>query len=103
MLCVIFLSRQNKLLSTPSKTRGRPPGSKCPYDLGRMDVEWLTALNRSRQNKGLMELEESTLEKAIAYIENKVFCHRNAVLACPGFVFGNGPYLVCRLALLICP
>ena len=73
MLCVIFLSRQNKLLSTPSKTRGRPPGSKCPYDLGRMDVEWLTALNRFRQNKGLMELEESTLEKAIAYIENKVF------------------------------
>ena len=73
MLCVIVLFRQNKLLSTPSKTRGRPPGSKCPYDLGRMDVEWLTALNRSRQNKGLMELEESTLEKAIAYIENKVF------------------------------
>ena len=38
-----------------------------------MDVEWLTQLNRSRQNKVLMELEESTLEKAIAYIENKVF------------------------------
>ena len=73
MLCVFVSFRQNKLLSTPSKTRGRPPGSKCPYDLGRMDVEWLTALNRSRQNKGLMELEESTLEKAIAYIENKVF------------------------------
>ena len=37
-----------------------------------MDVEWLTALNKSQQNNGLMELEESVLEKALAYIENKV-------------------------------
>lgn len=37
-----------------------------------MDVEWLTGLNKSQQNKGLMELEESVLEKALAYIENKV-------------------------------
>ena len=38
-----------------------------------MDVEWLKALNKSRQNKALMELEESMLEKAISHIENKVF------------------------------
>lgn len=69
---MLFFTRQNKLLVTPSKTRGRPPGSKCPYDLSRTDVEWLTALNKSRQNKGLMELEESVLEKALSYIENKV-------------------------------
>ena len=37
-----------------------------------MDVEWLTALNKSQQNNDLMELEESILEKALAYIENKV-------------------------------
>ena len=37
-----------------------------------MDVEWLTALNKSQQNNDLMELEESVLEKALAYIENKV-------------------------------
>ena len=37
-----------------------------------MDVEWLKALNKSRQNKALMELEESVLEKAISHIENKV-------------------------------
>ena len=89
MLCVIFLSRQNKLLSTPSKTRGRPPGSKCPYDLGRMDVEWLTALNRSRQNKGLMELEESTLEKAIAYIENKVCLPQKCSVGMPRVCLGE--------------
>lgn len=58
--------------STPIKARGRPPASKCPYDLGRMDVEWLTSLNKSRRNKALVELEESQLEKALAYIENKV-------------------------------
>ena len=69
---MLFFIRQNKLLVTPSKTRGRPPGSKCRYDLSRTDVEWLTALNKSRQNKGLMELEESMLEKALSYIENKV-------------------------------
>lgn len=74
IILLFSLLRQNKLLSTPSKTRGRPPGSKCPYDLSRVDVEWLTALNKSRHNKGLMELEESTLEKAISYIENKVLC-----------------------------
>ena len=66
------LNRPNKLLNTPTKVRGRPPGSKCPYDLGRMDVEWLTSLNKSQRNKGLTELEESVLEKALAYIENKV-------------------------------
>jgi len=66
-------NRPSKLLSTPTKARGRPPGSKCPYDLGRMDVEWLASLNKSLQNKGLMELEESVLEKALAYIENKVY------------------------------
>ena len=65
-------NRPGKLLSTPTKARGRPPGSKCPYDLGRMDVEWLTSLNKSLRNKELMELEESVLEKALAYIENKV-------------------------------
>lgn len=69
--CAVF-NRPSKLLSTPTKARGRPPGSKCPYDLGRMDVEWLTSLNKSQQNKGLMELEEAVLEKALAYIENKV-------------------------------
>ena len=37
-----------------------------------MDVEWLKALNKSRQNKALIELEESVLEKAISHIENKV-------------------------------
>lgn len=58
--------------STPVKARGRPPASKCPYDLGRMDVEWLTSLNKSRKNKALVELEESQLERAMAYIENKV-------------------------------
>ena len=67
-----IFNRPSKLLSTPTKARGRPPGSKCPYDLGRMDVEWLTALNKSQQNNSLMELEESVLEKALAYIENKV-------------------------------
>ena len=36
-------------------------------------MEWLKALNKSRQNKALMELEESMLEKAISHIENKVF------------------------------
>ena len=36
-------------------------------------MEWLKALNKSRQNKSLMELEESVLEKAISHIENKVF------------------------------
>ena len=75
-LCVDYscavLNRPNKLLNTPTKVRGRPPGSKCPYDLGRIDVEWLTSLNKSQHNKGLMELEESVLEKALAYIENKV-------------------------------
>ena len=60
------------MLVTPSKTRGRPSSLKCPYDLSRMDVEWLKALNKSRQNKALMELEESMLEKAISHIENKV-------------------------------
>ena len=35
-------------------------------------MEWLTALNKSQQNNGLMELEESVLEKALSYIENKV-------------------------------
>ena len=35
-------------------------------------MEWLTGLNKSQQNSGLMELEESVLEKALAYIENKV-------------------------------
>lgn len=70
-----------KLLSTPSKTRGRPPGSRCPYDLGRMDVEWLITLNRSRRNKGLMELEESTMEKALAYIENKCYDNMGHAIA----------------------
>lgn len=37
-----------------------------------MDMEWLTGLNKSQQIKGSMELEESVLEKALAYIENKV-------------------------------
>ncbi|XP_078371024.1 uncharacterized protein LOC144654687 isoform X2 [Oculina patagonica] len=71
----------NKLLSTPSKARGRPPASKCPYDLGRMDVEWLTSLNKSRQGKGLMELEETQLEKALAYIENKCYDNMGHAIA----------------------
>lgn len=75
-MCGIVFNRPSKLLSTPSKARGRPPASKCPYDLGRMDVEWLMSLNKSRQNKGLIELEESQLEKALAYIENKVLSVR---------------------------
>ena len=48
-----------------------------------MDVEWLKALNKSRHNKALMELEESVLEKAISHIENKVFfsfCYRFPLL-----------------------
>ena len=71
-LPIHYFCRQSKLLVTPSKMRGRPPSSKCPYDLSRMDVEWLTALNKSRQKKGLIELEEAILEKAVSYIENKV-------------------------------
>lgn len=72
---------QNKLLVTPSKIRGRPPSSRCPYDLSRMDVEWLTALNKSRHNKGLMELEEAVLEKAVAYIENKCYDNMGHAIA----------------------
>ncbi|XP_074621877.1 uncharacterized protein LOC141880294 isoform X2 [Acropora palmata] len=72
---------QSKLLVTPSKTRGRPSSLKCPYDLSRMDVEWLKALNKSRQNKSLMELEESVLEKAISHIENKCYDNMGHAIA----------------------
>lgn len=72
---------QSKLLVTPSKTRGRPSSLKCPYDLSRMDVEWLKALNKSRQNKALMELEESMLEKAISHIENKCYDNMGHAIA----------------------
>lgn len=72
---------QSKLLVTPSKTRGRPSSLKCPYDLSRMDVEWLKALNKSRHNKALMELEESVLEKAISHIENKCYDNMGHAIA----------------------
>ncbi|XP_068717950.1 PHD finger protein rhinoceros-like [Montipora capricornis] len=72
---------QSKLLVTPSKMRGRPPSSKCPYDLSRMDVEWLTALNKVRQKKGLIELEEAVLEKAVSYIENKCYDNMGHAIA----------------------
>ncbi|KAK3696718.1 hypothetical protein QZH41_013077, partial [Actinostola sp. cb2023] len=61
-----------KLLNSEEKRKGKSP---CNYDLNRMDVEWLSNLNKCRCNKGRIELEEEILEKAISYQEDK--CYEN--------------------------
>ncbi|EDO49715.1 predicted protein, partial [Nematostella vectensis] len=62
-----------KFLKADEKKKSR---TQCIYDLNRTDVEWLTALNSITLScLGKTELDEGTLEKAIAYMEDK--CYEN--------------------------